>query len=465
MSENEKRDINAGTIPKRILTSVINSLAAGVVPRSGAPYIAIGRRQEIEAMLSDLENVSEGGASIRFLIGRYGSGKSFLIQLIRGYALERGFITADCDLSPERRLYGTGGAGLATYRELIRNLASKASPDGGALKSIISRRLSEMQAELLAEGITPSSPDFTAKLGARIYSSSDDLRLCVGGFDFALVLTEYFGAAVSGDDMKTDACMRWLRGEYASKTEARAALGFPVSSVIDDENWYDYLKLWAVFSRRCGYCGLIVFIDECVNLYKITNRVSRENNYEKLLSMFNDTLGSRAEGLGLIFGGTPQFLEDPRRGLFGYEALRSRLCDPGFADGRYRSSRGPILRLVRLSDDELFALISRLSSLYAVYSGKPCTVSDAERAQFLSVCTSRAGAGELITPREIIRDWLYILDILSSNPDVSFADIIGSIGKQANPDGKNEPGTADEKGRFSPSETRKSQVDPDDIEI
>ena len=118
-------------VPKRILAGLLASVSAGVVPRAGAPYIAIGRTDEIAALLSDFETVNEGGGSMRFLIGRYGSGKSFLMQLIRGYALERGFLTADADLSPERRLYGSGGSGVATYRELMKNLASKSSPDGG----------------------------------------------------------------------------------------------------------------------------------------------------------------------------------------------------------------------------------------------------------------------------------------------------------------------------------------------
>ena len=308
-------------VPKRILTSLLASVSAGVVPRAGAPYIAIGRRDEIAALLSDLEAVNDGGGSMRFLIGRYGSGKSFLMQLIRGYALERDFLTADADLSPERRLYGSGGSGVATYRELIKNLASKASPDGGALPKIIARWISDLQAELAASGVSSESAGFSEALNRRILATLREMENLVGGFDFAHVLTAYYRAYLADDDFCRSACLRWLRGEYANKTEARRELGFDVSVIIDDENWYDFLKLWASLARRMGYRGLVVFIDECVNLYKITHRVSRENNYEKILSMFNDTLQGRAEGLALILGGTPQFLEDRRRGLFGYEAL------------------------------------------------------------------------------------------------------------------------------------------------
>ena len=270
-------DENIKKIPKRVLTSLLASVSAGVVPRSGAPYIAIGRADEIAAILSDLELVNEGGGAMRFLIGRYGSGKSFLIQLIRGYALERGFITADADLSPERRLYGTGGSGVATYRELMKNLASKASPDGGALPKIIARWITDIQSKIASEGYDPESDAFTRELNSRIYAELREVEFFVGGFDFARVISEYYSAYTSGDEEKKSACIRWLRGEFSTKTEARRDLGFSVSVIIDDENWYDFLKLWAALVKLMGYRGLVVFIDECVNLYKITHQVSREN--------------------------------------------------------------------------------------------------------------------------------------------------------------------------------------------
>ena len=413
-------------VPKRILTSLLSSVSAGVVPRAGAPYIAIGRRDEIAALLGDLEAVNEGGGSMRFLIGRYGSGKSFLMQLIRGYALERGFLTADADLSPERRLYGTGGSGVATYRELMKNLASKASPDGGALPRILARWITDLQGALVEEGLSASDPAFEVALGKRVMSTLREMEFLVGGFDFSRVIVEFYRAYTGGDDEKKSACLRWLRGEYATKTEARGALGFPVSVIIDDDNWYDFLKLWAALSQMIGYRGLVVFIDECVNLYKIAHRVSRENNYEKILSMFNDTLQGRAPGLALILGGTPQFLEDTRRGLFSYEALRSRLCDSRFALEGFKNLIGPVIRLRRLSDDELFALISRITKLYAQSYGEEPRITEDEMVHFLEICLGRAGADSMITPREMLRDYMTVLNILMQNPEASFADVVGS---------------------------------------
>ncbi len=415
-------------VPKRILNTLLSSLAAGVVPRSGAPYIAIGRQEEIASLLDNLDTAADGGAFSRFLIGRYGSGKSFLIQLIRGYALERGFICADADLSPERRLTGGAGAGLATYKELMINLASKACPDGGALPTILSRHFTALRTELVGEGIMPETEAFESGLKKRVFAVLSELEGDVGGFDFARVLSEYYMASLRDDGDKKAACLRWLRGEFSTKTEAKAALGFSVSTVIDDENWYNFIKLFSALSTRLGYAGFIVFIDECVNLYKIPNRISREANYEKLLAIFNDTLQGKARNLGVIFGGTPQFLEDTRRGLFSYEALRSRLADSRYSELGYQNLSSPVIRLRRLSDNELLALVRRLARLYMQREGTDTPpVTDAELESFLVRELSRAGTDEMVTPREIIRDFLTVLNILKDNKRATVEELMRGL--------------------------------------
>ena len=421
-------------IPKRILNTLLSSLAAGVVPRIGAPYIAIGRQEEINSLLDNLDTVADGGAFCRFLIGRYGSGKSFLIQLIRGYALERGFICADADLSPERRLTGGSGAGLATYKELMINMATKAAPDGGALATVLSRHFTKLKTDLVAEGILPDSPDFEKELKKKVYVTLAELEGDVGGFDFASVLGEYYTASIHDDNEKKSACIRWLRGEFSTKTEARAALGFGVSTIIDDDNWYNYVKLFSSLSVKLGYSGLILFVDECVNLYKIPNRISREANYEKLLAIFNDTLQGKAKSLGVIFGGTPQFLEDTRRGLFSYDALKSRLTDSRYSEMGYQNLASPVIRLRRLSDNELLALTKRLSKLYMQKEGTDMPlVTDGEIESFIRTSTARAGADEMITPREIIRDFLTLLNILRDNPTATFDELVKSVTAQSKP--------------------------------
>lgn len=415
-------------IPKRILNTLLSSLSAGVVPRVGAPYIAIGRVDEIASLVNNLDEVAEGGAFTRFLIGRYGSGKSFLIQLIRTHALERGFVCADADLSPERRLTAGSGAGLATYRELVSNIAVKASPDGGALATVLSRHITALRTELVAIGLEPDGTEYRKELQKRVFAVLSELEGDVGGFDFARVLSEYYLAAIAEDNDKKSACLRWLRGEFSTKTEAKSALGFSVSCVIDDDNWYNFIKLFAALSVRLGYKGLILFIDECVNLYKIPNRISREANYEKLLAIFNDTLQGKAKSLGVIFGGTPQFLEDTRRGLFSYDALRSRLSDSKYTELGFRSLSDPVIRLRRLSDNELLALVKRLTVLWAEREGSEALpLADAEIEDFMRRALSRAGAEELVTPREIIRDYLTLLNILRDNRGLTYAEIAGKM--------------------------------------
>ncbi len=417
-------------IPKRVLGSLLTSLSAGVVPRSGAPYIAIGRNDEVTALSGDLDRVADGGGAMRFLVGRYGSGKSFLIQLTRSAAMDRGFVCADCDLSPERRLCGSGGNGLATYKELVRNLSCKASPDGGALPVILSKWLSQISADVASGGEIPGTESFDRAMSQKIYAACRSLESGVGGFDFAFVIAEYYKAYSMGDDERMSVCLRWLRGEYSTRTEARAALGVRTISVIGDENWYDHLKLIAAFVRLAGYKGLAVFIDEGVNLYKIVNRVSREQNYEKILAMYNDALQGRAEGLMIIMGGTPQFLEDTRRGLFSYDALKSRLADGAFPEAGLKNLMSPVLRLRRLSDSELLALIMRLTLLHAKYYDYAPRVTETDMEIFLKGELSRAGATEMVTPREIIRDYLMTLDLMYQNPAADFAEILVRTGRE-----------------------------------
>ena len=410
-------------VPKRILDLLINALAAGVVPRVGAPYVAIGRKEETEALLSDLQSVSDGGSALRFLVGRYGSGKSFLLQLIRGYAIENGFVTADADLSPERRLSSSNGGGIATYRELIKNMACKTSPEGGAMQVIISKWLSEKQSALAMQGMEVDSLSFGAAMRREIFSVTEQLEDKVGGFDFATVLNKYYTATVNGDDTLRSCAVRWLRGEYITKSEAKRDLG--VQGIINDDNWYDYLKLIAAFVQSIGYNGLMIYIDECVNLYKISNRISRENNYEKILSIFNDTLQGKAPYLGFVFVGTPQFLEDTRRGLFSYDALRSRLSDGILSGGEFKNLAGPVIRLVRLTDSELFALITRINKLYSERYNYEIPLTGEEMKAFLTMSLSKAGADTMITPREIIRGYISLLHILRQNPNATFSAVLG----------------------------------------
>lgn len=415
----------APRVPRRIAQVIINSLKGGVVPRVGLPYITVGRDREVAALLHDLDLVADGGASFRFLVGRYGSGKSFLLQTIRNHAMGRGFVVADADLSPERRLQGTGGQGLATYRELIRNLSTKTRPEGGALNLVLDRWVSNVQSQVtLEDGLTPEDPAFADAMERRIMGTMASVQELVHGYDFACLLTMYWRAHLEGDDETKANVTKWFRGEYRNKTEARRELG--VGIVIGDEDWYDYLKILATFLVGAGYKGLVILLDEMVNLYKIPNAVSRQYNYEKVLTMYNDTLQGKAHHLGIIMSGTPQAVEDRRRGLYSYEALRSRLTQGRFSQDGLVDMLAPVIRLEPLTHEELLVLVEKLADIHAGLFGYQRTITQDELVRFLETEYGRVGADSHLTPREVIRDFVEMLDILSQNPGVTVEQLLGS---------------------------------------
>ena len=411
-------------VPKRIAQAVLNSLKGGVVPRIGLPYITVGRKAEIEALLHDVDVIQEGGASFRFIVGRYGSGKSFLLQTIRNYVMDRNFVVVDGDLSPERRLQGSKGQGLATYRELIQNLSTKTRPEGGALTLILDRWINSVQTQVASEGIASDDPKFEAAVDQKIYGVISSLNELVHGFDFAKLLNMYYHAYMSGDDETKAKVVKWFRGEYSHKTEAKKDLG--VDIIISDSDWYEYLKLFATFFRQAGYAGLMIMIDELVNIYKIPNAISRQYNYEKILTMYNDTLQGKAKYLGIIMCGTPQAVEDRRRGVYSYEALRSRLASGKFAQEGARDMYAPVIKLEPLTAEEMLVLTEKLADMHANLYGYERTITDNDLAQFIKIEYARVGADTNITPREIIRDFIELLDIVWQNPDKKITDLLNS---------------------------------------
>lgn len=403
--------------PKRIATALINSLKGGVVPRVGLPYVAVGREREITALLHDIDITASGGASFRFIVGKYGSGKSFLMQMLRNYAMERGFVVCDADLSPERRLHGTGGQGLATYRELIRNLSTKTRPEGGALSLILDKWISGVRSEAAGKsGLRIDDPAVGAEAEKLILAAVSSLRDMVHGFDFAKLLTVYYRAAVSGDDETAAKVLKWFRGEYSGKAEAKADLG--VNITVSDDNWYEYIKLFAAFFRQAGYSGLLVLIDELVNIYKIPNSITRQYNYEKILTMYNDTLQGKAQYIGIIMGGTPQCIEDTRRGVYSYEALRSRLAEGRFGKAGLRDLLAPVIRLSPLTGEEMLILTEKLTEIHAGLYGYEPALTQEDRVGFIKIEYGRIGADSSITPREVIRDYIELLDIVYQNPEI-----------------------------------------------
>lgn len=414
-------------IPKRIASVIINSLKGGVVPRIGLPYITVGREHEINALLHDIEIISEGGASFRFIAGRYGSGKSFLLQTIRNYAMDRNFVVVDADLSPERRLQGTRGQGLATYKELIRNMSTRTRPEGGALTLILDRWINSVQSEAMDFlGCGFDDPRLAPETGRRIRGVVGELSEMVHGFDFAKLLTIYYKAYIGGDDESKAKVVKWFRGEYSLKSEAKAELG--VNIIVTDDDWYDYIKLFAAFLKRAGYDGMLILIDELVNIYKIPNSITRQYNYEKILTMYNDALQGKAHHLGIIMSGTLQCIEDQRRGVYSYEALRSRLEQGRFGSDEHSDMLAPVIKLNPLSYEEMLVLTEKLADIHAELFGYERTLGQEELIAFIKIEYGRIGADKNITPREVIRDFIELLNISFQNPGLTVSQLLGSEG-------------------------------------
>ncbi len=412
----------ASQVPNRIANILINALKGGVVPRVGLEYITVGRTQEIAAILHDIEMIEEGSASFRFIVGKYGSGKSFLLQTIRNYATAKGFVVVDADLSPERRFAGTKGQGLATYKELIQNLSTKSKPDGGALPLILEKWISGIQANVKAQSAV-SEEEFDDQVERQIYAVAGSLEGMVNGFEFAKAVVTYWKAYKQDDTALKSNVLKWFRGEYPTRKEAKEDLG--INFIVNDETWYDFLKIFATFLVGAGYKGMLVVIDELVNIFKIPNSITRANNYEKILTMYNDVLQGKASHIGFLMGGTPQCIEDKYKGVFSYEALRSRLAEGHFATADVKDLSAPIIRLQMLSQEEMYVLVEKLMNIHAQLYNYTSTLSHEELVYFLTVEYNRVGAQTHITPREIIRDFIELINILHQNPQKSVSEILG----------------------------------------
>ena len=434
-------------IPRRITQTLMGSLKGGVVPRVGLQYVTVGRTQEIDALLRDVEIIADGGASFRFIMGKYGSGKSFLLQTIRNYVMARNFVVLDADLSPERRLQGTRGQGLATYKELVRNMSTKTKPEGGALSLILDRWISNVQQEVMAESaLSVTDPALAKLVEKKIASVICSLNEMVHGFDFARLLTLYYRAYVGGDDETKAKVLKWFRGEYSTKTEARQELG--VNIVITDDDWYEYLKIFAAFLKQAGYAGMLVLIDELVNIYKIPNAITRQYNYEKILTMYNDAMQGKARHIGFILCGTPQCMEDPRRGVYSYEALRSRLAEGHFR-AEHKDLLSPVIRLLPLTNEEMLILIEKLADIHAGLYEYKQIVNAQDMVDFIEIEFGRIGADTHITPREVIRDFIEVLDIIYQNPGMTVRTLLGSDSFHYAQNAVNEEPTQDEFAEFS----------------
>ena len=404
------------TIRPRERDAMLQALRAGVTPRVGLRYIQVGRAREIAETIRDAERIMDGGSAFRLIIGDYGAGKTFFLNLVRLIALEKGLVTVHADLAPDRRLHATAGQARNLFAELMRNMATRTKADGGALKSVVERFISMAVRD--AERENSSVADV-------IHERLNPLAELVSGFDFADVLNRYYAAYESHDEHQSQECLRWLRGEYATKTEARQRLG--AREIIDDDRVYDFLKLYARFVRLVGYRGLLVSLDELVNLFKLTSSRARNQNYEQILRVLNDVLQGSAEGLWVLLGGTPEFLLDSRRGLYSYEALHSRLAENRFARDGLVDLSGPVIQLQMLSQEELYVLLCNVRHVFAGGECEKYLLPDEALHRFMRHCSEIIGDAYFRTPRNTIKAFVQLLSVLEQNPAADWRTLIGEV--------------------------------------
>jgi hypothetical protein len=413
-----------GKIRPRERDAILQSLGAGIVPRAGQQHIQVGRAREVTALVEDIDRIADGGSAIRFVIGDYGSGKTFFLQLIRSVAMEKRLVTAHADLTPDRRLHATGGQARSLYAELMRNLATRSKPEGGALQSIVERFVAAASGDAQKRGVSTEGV-----INERLASLTE----MVGGYDFASVIAAYCKGHESGDDELQVAAIRWLRGEYATKTDARQALG--VRTIVTDASVYDHLKLFGRFVRLADYAGLFVCLDELVNLFKLPSSQARKSNYEQILRILNDTLAS-GDGIGFLLGGTPDFLMDPRKGLYSYEALQSRLAENQFAREGIVDYKGPVLRLANLSPEDLFVLLQNIRHVQASGDQGQYLVPDEGIEAFMAHCSEKIGDAHFRTPRSSVKAFVNLLMAVEQNPQVQWSDLVDKVmlERERNPD-------------------------------
>jgi hypothetical protein len=415
------------TINLRERDAVIQSLRAGVVPRLGQRLIQVGRSRELETFIQDIIRIADGGSTFRLVIGEYGAGKTFFLNLVRLVGLEKKLVVVNADLNPDRRLHATGGQARSLYTELMRNLATRTKPDGGGLAGVVEKFVANSVAEAKTKGIVPNEA---------IHLKLEKLEEMVNGYDFAEVIAHYWrGFEEDNEQLKSDA-IRWLRGEFSTKTDARQALG--VRTIIDDGSFYDQLKLLACFVRLAGYSGLLVCLDEMVNLYKLANTQARNSNYEQILRILNDSLQGSTKGLGFVLGGTPEFVLDPRRGLFSYPALQSRLAENTFAKNGLVDFTGPVVRLANLSPEDLYVLLGKLRNVYAFGDETKYLLPDSALKAFMEHCQKRLGEAYFRTPRTTIAAFVNLLSVLEQNPGTNWQTLLGQVEVEKDNGGAND---------------------------
>lgn len=409
-------------------TSIINSLTGGVVPKTGVQHITVGRSAEIDAFVSALDDVKNGHSMVKFWIGDFGSGKSFMLHLLNTVALKQKFVVANADFTPDNRLYSNDGKGVALYAAIMDNVAIQTKPEGGALPILMEKWMEQVITKTASDNNIPITEIRSEKYLDLVHGSimkTINSLTDVGGFDFGMVVMKYYEGYVKDDEQLRRNALKWLKGEYNTKTEAKQDLG--VREIITDLNYYDMLKNFCRLFVSMGYSGFMINLDEAINLYKISTSVMREKNYEKILTIYNDCFQGKISNFFINFAGTKEVLENERRGLFSYHALKSRLETNKFETAEVRDFAQPVIRLLPLDNNEIFVLLKKLNAIFDFHYKFTSDVNEDDIHNFMEEIFNKPGAAEFLTPREVIRDFLNILNILRQNPGLDKKKLFGDI--------------------------------------
>ena len=417
-----------GNIKPKEATSIINSLVSGVVPNIGVQHITVGRSNEINAAVSALEDVKQGHSMVKFWIGDYGSGKSFMLHLLNTIALKQRFVVANTDFTPDNRLYSNDGRGVALYTALMDNIAIQTKPEGGALQTLLEKWIEQVITRTAEENNISLLQIRNEQYWNLIQTNS--MKIIreiteVGSFDFGTAIMKYYEGYMKDDEPLQRNALKWLKGEYRTKTEARQDLG--IREIINDLNYYDMLKNFCKLFVSMGYSGFMINLDEMINIYKISTAAMREKNYEKILTIYNDCFQGKVTNLFFNFAGTKEVLENPRRGFYSYEALKTRLITNKFETAEIRDFAQPVIRLLPLNHNEIFVLLQRLKAIFDYNYKIEIDITDKEIHQFMEEIFNKPGASEFLTPREVIRDFLNILNIIRQNPSIDKNKLFGEL--------------------------------------
>jgi hypothetical protein len=408
--------------------AIIHSLTGGVAPKMGIQHITVGRSPEIAAILSALEDVKNGHSLMKFWIGDFGSGKSFMLYLLNTLAMKQKFVVTQADFAPHVRLYSNDGKAQALYSALMDNLSIQTKADGGALSVLLEKWLEQVifnAATVHKIALTDiRQPKYFQLIQNGIMQTLNAITE-TGAFDFGLAVIRYYEGFIGNDDRLRKNALRWMKGEYTTKTEARSDLG--VSDIINDRNYYEMLKNFCRLFVSIGYSGLVINLDEAVNLYNIVHPGMRQRNYEQLLNFYNDCFQGKAAHLFFNIAGTTDVLEDAAKGFYSYDALKTRLKVNLFEKAGMRDYAQPVIRLKPLTHNEIFVLLRNLKNIFDFNYQTETDFTDADIQRFMEEMFNKPGADDFLTPREVIRDFLNILNILRQNPGAAKLQLFNEI--------------------------------------